>query len=76
MPGKMTFGIIVGNRGFFPGHLAKTGRTELIAALDRAGYDHVVLDRRAEPAWCRGNPRRGQALRRAVPGAPATASTA
>ena len=43
MPGKMTFGIIVGNRGFFPGHLAKTGRTELIAALDRAGYDHVVL---------------------------------
>jgi L-fucose isomerase-like protein len=40
---KMTMGIIVGNRGFFPGHLAKTGRTELIAALDRAGYDHVAL---------------------------------
>jgi L-fucose isomerase-like protein len=40
---KMTFGIIVGNRGFFPGHLAKTGRTDLIAALDRAGYNHVVL---------------------------------
>ena len=29
--GKMTFGVIVGNRGFFPGHLAQSGRTEMIA---------------------------------------------
>ena len=40
---KMTMAVIVGNRGFFPGHLAKSGRTEMIAALDRAGMDHVVL---------------------------------
>jgi len=40
---KMTMGIIVGNRGFFPDHLAKSGRAEMIAALDRAGYGHVVL---------------------------------
>ena len=33
----MTFGIVVGNRGFFPDHLAKTGREEMIAAVEAAG---------------------------------------
>jgi len=28
---KMTFGVIVGNRGFFPDHLAKTGREEIFS---------------------------------------------
>ncbi|MBS1839832.1 MAG: fucose isomerase [Acidobacteria bacterium] len=41
---KMTMGIIVGNRGFFPDHLAKTGREEMIQALQKAGMDAVVLD--------------------------------
>ena len=27
---KVTFGVVVGNRGFFPDHLAKTGREEII----------------------------------------------
>jgi L-fucose isomerase-like protein len=40
---KMTMGVIVGNRGFFPDHLAKTGRDEMIQALARAGMDAVVL---------------------------------
>jgi L-fucose isomerase-like protein len=40
---KMTMGVIVGNRGFFPDHLAKTGREEMIQALQRAGIDAVVL---------------------------------
>ena len=40
---KMTFGIIVGNRGFFPHHLAKTGREEMIAALEAAGAVPIVL---------------------------------
>ena len=39
--GKMTFGLIVGNRGFFPGHLAQSGRSEMIAAIEKAGH-HVV----------------------------------
>jgi L-fucose isomerase-like protein len=39
----MTFGIIVGNRGFFPDHLAKSGREQMIAALERAGYGVVCL---------------------------------
>jgi L-fucose isomerase-like protein len=40
---KMTIGVIVGNRGFFPHHLAKTGREEMIQALEQAGMDVVVL---------------------------------
>jgi L-fucose isomerase-like protein len=40
---QMTMGVIVGNRGFFPDHLAKSGRGEMIAALERAGIRAVVL---------------------------------
>ena len=40
---KMTMGVIVGNRGFFPDHLAKTGREEIMRALEKAGMDCVVL---------------------------------
>src|SRR5664279_3824392 len=39
----MTFGIVVGNRGFFPDHLAKTGRDEIIKALEAAGARVIVL---------------------------------
>jgi L-fucose isomerase-like protein len=40
---KMTMAVIVGNRGFFPDHLAKSGREEMMQALARAGMDCVVL---------------------------------
>ena len=40
---KMTMGVIIGNRGFFPDQLAKTGREEMIQALANAGMDCVVL---------------------------------
>jgi len=40
---KMTFGVVVGNRGFFPDQLAKTGRVEIIAVLEAAGAQAVVL---------------------------------
>src|SRR6202047_2385690 len=40
---KMTMGLIVGNRGFFPDHLAKTGREEMIQILHGAGMDVVPL---------------------------------
>ena len=39
----MTFGIVVGNRGFFPDHLAKTGREEIIQVLEAAGAKAIVL---------------------------------
>lgn len=43
MSTKQTFGVIVGTRGFFPDHLAKTGREEIIRVLEAAGYGVVVL---------------------------------
>jgi len=39
----MTMGVIVGNRGFFPDHLAKTGREEIIRVLQATGTEAVVL---------------------------------
>src|ERR1700741_5444377 len=41
---KMTMGLIVGNRGFFPDHLAKSGREEMLRALEGANIDVVVLN--------------------------------
>ena len=40
----MTLGIIVGNRGFFPGHLASEGRRDMIAALTAKGIKPIVLE--------------------------------
>src|SRR5260370_23949155 len=40
---RMNFGVIVGNRGFFPDHLAKTGRSEILAAIEKAGYDATTV---------------------------------
>jgi L-fucose isomerase-like protein len=58
----MTFGVIVGNRGFFPDHLARSGRSEMIAAIEKAGYQAVApgpedtkfgaVETRAESARC------------------------
>jgi L-fucose isomerase-like protein len=43
MAKQMTFGVIVGNRGFFPDHLAKTGREEMLRVLERAGIRAIAL---------------------------------
>jgi L-fucose isomerase-like protein len=40
---SMTLGLIVGNRGFFPDHLADSGRREMIDVLQKAGATVVVL---------------------------------
>src|SRR5580693_5992526 len=58
----MLFGVIVGNRGFFPDHLAKSGRSEMIAAIEKAGYGvvtvgadetkHGAIETRAEATRC------------------------
>jgi L-fucose isomerase-like protein len=40
---QMTFGVIVGNRGFFPDHLAKSGREEIVSTLENAGMAVVAL---------------------------------
>jgi L-fucose isomerase-like protein len=58
----MTLGLVVGNRGFFPGHLVETGRREMLAALEAAGVNAVApgtadtkygaVETRAEAARC------------------------
>ena len=40
---KTTFGVIVGNRGFFPDHLAKSGRKDVLNVLKKGGYNAVAL---------------------------------
>jgi L-fucose isomerase-like protein len=59
---RMNLGLIVGNRGFFPDHLARSGRTEMLAALEKAGYEATAVgpeetkfgavETRAEAARC------------------------
>ena len=44
MSKQITLGVLVGNRGFFPSHLATSGRLEIIAALEAAGIKPIVLD--------------------------------
>lgn len=41
MKTNMTYGVIVGNRGFFPAELCKAGRARLLAVLEKRG-DRVV----------------------------------
>lgn len=40
---QVTFGLIVGNRGFFPDELARDGRTAMIELLKKLGYSVVAL---------------------------------
>jgi len=40
---KMVMGVIVGNRGFFPDHLAKSGREEILSVLQKAEIEAVAL---------------------------------
>ena len=61
-PRPVTFGMIVGNRGFFPDHLAQSGRSEMLSAIEKAGYRSVAvgsndtkygaIETRAEAACC------------------------
>ena len=40
---QITLGVIVGNRGFFPGHLCDSGRAKILDQLERAGIAAVIL---------------------------------
>jgi L-fucose isomerase-like protein len=39
----VTFGVIVGTRGFFNPRLASEGRKELMSVLDKMGYKYVIV---------------------------------
>ena len=43
MSKSATFGVIVGNRGFFPDILARDGREEILRVLEKEGYGAVCL---------------------------------
>ena len=40
----VTLGVIVGNRGFFPAHLCKTGRETILKLLAAEGFKAVIVD--------------------------------
>ncbi|HOK08900.1 MAG TPA: L-fucose/L-arabinose isomerase family protein [Candidatus Hydrogenedens sp.] len=40
---NLTFGVIVGNRGFFPDILAKEGHAEIVKLLKKQGFGIVIL---------------------------------
>jgi L-fucose isomerase-like protein len=46
---KLTFGLIVGTRGFFSPELARGGRRHLIAQIEELGHKHVILPPDATP---------------------------
>ena len=43
MARQTTLGVVVGTRGFFPTHLAHTGRAEILRILKEEGFDAVCL---------------------------------
>jgi len=40
---KLCIALVVGNRGFFPGHLCEAGRADMLDVLAKAGFDVVTL---------------------------------
>ncbi len=46
---ELTFGLIVGTRGFFSPELARKGRQQLVAQLDRIGQKYLILPFEATP---------------------------
>jgi L-fucose isomerase-like protein len=46
MDTKITLGIIIGNRGFFPAHLCDSGRKEILDTLEKLGIDTIILRQR------------------------------
>ncbi len=41
---KTTFALFFGNRGFFPGELIADARKSMTEALEKNGYDYIVMD--------------------------------
>ena len=40
---KICIALVVGNRGFFPGHLCETGQADMLDVLAKAGFEVVTL---------------------------------
>ncbi len=46
----MTFGVIIGNRGFFPSHLCESGRKAILDVLQTEGIRAIILPESAKAA--------------------------
>jgi L-fucose isomerase-like protein len=44
IPDRITLGVIVGNRDFFPNRLVTEGRQDILKVLQESGIDAVILD--------------------------------
>lgn len=44
---KMKFALYFGNRGFFPETLIASARTEMIMAVEKAGFSYIIMDEKA-----------------------------
>ena len=44
---KQTFALCFGNRGFMPGELILDARKDVVAAMEKAGYDYLIMDESA-----------------------------
>ena len=76
MPKQMTMGVLVGNRGFFPSHLATSGPPrDHRRARSRRHQAHRAAPRRHRP-WRGRDLRRREEVRRAVQGSMPPRSTA
>ncbi len=67
MAKQMTFGVIVGNRGFFPDHLAKTGREEMLRVLETAGIRTISLTPEESKFGAVETPTEARLVRRSLP---------
>ena len=64
---RVTLGVVVGNRGFFPHHLALSGRKTILASLERAGINAVILDEAQTSFGAVESLQRGPPVRRPLP---------
>ncbi|NVM29993.1 MAG: fucose isomerase [Candidatus Helarchaeota archaeon] len=46
---SLTFGVIVGNRGFFPDYLAKKGRDDIVQVVKGLGHKVIILSEKDTP---------------------------
>ena len=67
MAKQMTFGVIVGNRGFFPDHLAKTGREEMLRVLAADGIRTIALSTEESKFGAVETPTEARLMRRSLP---------
>jgi len=49
MEKKLSFGLIIGTRGFFNPKLAREGREQLLKKFDSLGYSYVIPPKNATP---------------------------